>query len=50
LTAEGIANLYTVGEELGLNKAWLQKYVESEIPNKAQYMSRTNLKDVLKAL
>lgn len=50
LTAEGIANLYAAGEELGLSKEWLQKNVEAEIPNKAKYMSKKNLNDVLQAL
>ncbi len=50
LTAEGIANLYAVAAELDLSNNWLQSYVQNEIANKAKYMSKSNLRDILAVL
>jgi hypothetical protein len=50
LTAEGIANLYAVAADLGLSNAWLESYVQNEIGNKAKYMSRSNIIDILGSL
>jgi hypothetical protein len=50
LTAEGIANLYAVAADLDLSNSWLKSYVQNEITNKANYMSRSNLQDILAVL
>ena len=50
LTAEGIANLYAVAADFNLSNSWLQSYVQNQIANKAIYMSRSNLQDILAVL
>lgn len=42
--------MYAVAADLGLNNNWLQSHVQNEISNKAKYMSKANLQDILGVL
>jgi hypothetical protein len=42
--------LYVVAADLAFSNTWLESYVQNEISNKAKYMSRTNIVDILGSL